>query len=83
MEQALIVRGRYAARTFIPDGPLPDEEGRAELIITPTLPRARGSVADAFGSAPVLRHGDDILAQVRADHDEWGGKDKGVGSLFG
>ena len=47
MEQVLIVRGRYAGRTFIPDGPLPDEEGMAELIITPTPPRARGSVADA------------------------------------
>ena len=71
MEQTLIVRGRYAGRTFIPDGPLPDEEGTAELVITPTLPRARGSVADAFGTAPVLRNRDDILAQVRADHDEW------------
>ena len=33
---------------------------------------ARGSVADAFGTAAVLRSGDDILAQVRADRDEWG-----------
>ena len=33
---------------------------------------ARGLVADAFGTAPVLRSGDDILAQVRADRDEWG-----------
>ena len=72
MEQTLIVRGRYAGRAFIPDGPLPDEEGTAELVITPTLPRARGSVADAFGTALVLRSGDDILAQVRADRDEWG-----------
>ena len=72
MDQALIVRGRYAGRTFIPDGPLPDAEGPAELVITPTQPRARGSVADAFGAAPVLRSGDDILAQVRAERDEWG-----------
>ena len=34
--------------------------------------RPRTSVADAFGTAPVLRSGDDILAQVRADRDEWG-----------
>lgn len=72
MSQSLIVRGRYAGRTFIPDGPLPDAEGAAELVITPTPPRAGGSVADAFGTAPVLRAGDDILAQVRADRDEWG-----------
>jgi len=72
MEQTLIVRGRYSGRTFIPDGPLPDEDGTAELVITFTLPRARGSVADAFGTSPVLRSADDILAQVRADRDEWG-----------
>jgi hypothetical protein len=71
MGQTLIVRGRYAGRTFIPDGPLPDTEGAAELVITPT-PQARGSVADAFGTAPVLRSGEDILAQVRAERDEWG-----------
>jgi hypothetical protein len=72
MDKTLIVRGRYAGRTFIPDGPLPDAEGPAELVITPAPAQARGSVADAFGAAPVLRNGDDILAQVRAERDEWG-----------
>ena len=72
MSRTLIVRGRYVGRTFIPDGPLPDAEGAAELVINPTPSRASGSVADAFGTAPVLRSGDDILAQVRADRDEWG-----------
>jgi hypothetical protein len=72
MDQTLIVRGRYAGRTFIPDGPLPEAEGTAELLITPTPPQARGSVADAFGTAAVRRSGDDILAQVRAERDEWG-----------
>ncbi len=72
MEDTVIVRGRYAGGTFIPDGPLPDAEGPAELVITPILARAHGSIADAFGTAPVLRSGDDILAQVRAERDEWG-----------
>ena len=72
MQKTLIVRGRYAGRTFIPEGPLPDAEGPAELVITPSRPNGRGSVADAFGTAPVLRSGDDILAQVRAERDEWG-----------
>jgi hypothetical protein len=72
MEQTLIVRGRYTGRTFIPNGPLPDEEGTAELVITPTLPGPRTSVADAFSTAQILRSGADILAQVRADRDEWG-----------
>lgn len=72
MDQTLIVRGRYAGRVFIPDGPMPDAEGAAELVITPTVTSTGGSVADAFGKAPVLRSGDDILAQVRAERDEWG-----------
>jgi hypothetical protein len=73
MSDTLIIRGRYADRTFIPNGPLPDTEGAAELVITPVAaPRSGGSVADAFGAAPALRTGDDILAQVRADRDEWG-----------
>ncbi|WP_165234343.1 hypothetical protein [Aquisphaera insulae] len=76
MDQALIVRGHYVGRTFIPEGPLPDTEGAAELVIiptpVPTTARPRGSIADAFGTAAVLRSGDDILAQVQADRDEWG-----------
>lgn len=72
MDPTLIVHGRYAGRTFIPDGPLPDAEGTAELVITPSPPISRGSIADAFGAAPVLRSAEDILAQTRAERDEWG-----------
>lgn len=72
MGLTLTIRGRYVGRTFIPDEPLPDAEGTAELVITPIVPRPGGSIAAAFGAAPVLRSGDDILAQVRADRDEWG-----------
>lgn len=71
MSRTLIVHGRYIGRTFIPDGPLPDAEGKAELVITPTVAQSVGSVADAFGGASVLRSGQEILAQVRADRDEW------------
>jgi hypothetical protein len=71
MRQRLIVHGRYVGRNFIPDGPLPDAEGDAELVITPTVPQSVGSIADAFGKASVLRSGDEILAQIRADRDEW------------
>ena len=72
MEQPLTVRGRYFGRTFIPDGPMPDGEGTAELIITPIPSPSHGSVADAFGRAAVLRSGDELLTQLRADRDEWG-----------
>ena len=72
MERTVVVRGRYVGRAFIPDEPLPDAEGPAELIISPAVPTAAGSVANAFGTATVLRSGDDILAQVRAERDAWG-----------
>jgi hypothetical protein len=72
MSETLIVRGRYVGGAFIPDDPLPEAEGAAELVITPTRLRGRSSVADAFGTAPKLRSGDDILAQVRSERDEWG-----------
>jgi hypothetical protein len=73
MSDTLIIRGRYAGHTFIPDTPLPDAEGVAELVITPHAPaQTGGSIADAFGSAPVLRAGNDILTELRADRDEWG-----------
>ena len=71
MSQRLIAHGRYVGQTFIPDGPLPDAEGTAELVITPTVPQSVGSIAVAFGRATVLRSGDEILTQVRADRDEW------------
>jgi hypothetical protein len=72
MSQTVVVRGRYVGRTFIPDEPLPDAEGLAELVITPAVPGSGRSVSDAFGTAAVLLSGDDILAQVRADRDDWG-----------
>ena len=72
MDNTLIVLGRYSGQTFIPDSPLPQAEGTAQLIITPTTSHKIGSVADAFGAATVLRTGDDILAQMRAERDEWG-----------
>jgi hypothetical protein len=72
MSVILVVRGRYSDRQFVPDGPLPEAEGRAELVITPGEPVHRGSIADAFGKARVLRTGEDIAAQVRAERDDWG-----------
>jgi hypothetical protein len=63
MNKTLVIRGRDANRMFIPDGPLPDAEGPAELVITPNPQKARGSVADAFGNAPVLRSGDRVYYQ--------------------
>ncbi|MGL6096124.1 MAG: hypothetical protein ACRC7O_10055 [Fimbriiglobus sp.] len=75
MSEPLVITGRYTGRTFIPDGPLPDAEGTAELVVTPTspdVPPAGGSIFDFFGKAPVLRTAEDIAEQVREERDSWG-----------
>jgi hypothetical protein len=72
MVERLLVHGRYVDRTFIPDIPLPDAEGAAELIITCTAPQTQVSIAAAFGTATNLRSEQEILAQLRSDRDEWG-----------
>lgn len=45
MERTMTVRGRHVGRQFIPDGPLPDAEGTAELVITPITAGKSGSIA--------------------------------------
>jgi hypothetical protein len=88
MSQPLIVHGRYIGRTFIPDGPLPEAEGVAELVITPAVLKSETatetasdmatdkssdkSIVESFGTASVLRTAEEILAQVRSDRDAWG-----------
>jgi hypothetical protein len=72
MEQQFIISGHYAGGMFTPDGPLPDTEGLAQLVITPTTPPARHSIAETFGRAKTLRSTEEILSQVQELRDEWG-----------
>jgi hypothetical protein len=76
MPQALVIRGRYANQTFIPDEPLPATEGEAQLIVIPAessrSPAAPGSIFDLLGRAARLRSAEDIQAQVREERDAWG-----------
>jgi hypothetical protein len=75
MEKALIIRGTVVDRAFVPDEPLPNIEGRAELIIhVETAPPAdpkTPSIFDVIGKAPRLRSAEDIDAQLRAERDSW------------
>jgi hypothetical protein len=75
MAEALVIRGRYAGQTFIPDEPLPVAEGAAQLIVfpgTPAAPPPARSIFDLFGKAPRLRTAEDIAAQVGEERDAWG-----------
>jgi len=74
MTQALVIRGRYAGRTFLPDEPLPEVEGAAELIVFPA-PAAlapAASIFDLFGKAPRLRTAEDVAEQLREEREAWG-----------
>lgn len=72
MSNALIVRGHYRDHVFTPDGPLPDAEGTAELIINTTPSVRRESIADAFGKSPVLKSAEEIEKQIREERESWG-----------
>jgi hypothetical protein len=78
MSTAVVIRGRFVNQTFIPDEPLPQVEGPAELTVTPMPaapvppPGKRGSIFDSFGKAPVLRSKEDIEAQIREERESWG-----------
>ena len=72
MSQAIVIRGHYADRSFVPTEPLPEAEGTAELIIIPFSGEKRLSVFELFGKAPRLRTAQDISAQVQEEHDAWG-----------
>jgi hypothetical protein len=56
----LVVKGRYANRTFVPDGPLPPEEGPAELVIHTTA-----DSTDSREGGPLYLHG------TKPSHEEF------------
>ena len=75
MSPNVVVRGRFVGGTFVPDGPLPDTEGPAELVITPavapTQPAPRKTLLDIVGrySTPMTR--EQIDAELREERAGW------------
>ena len=78
MKTAIIIPGTYSGRRFIPDGPLPDADGRAELIVVPNdagaTPAAPHSAWHAVGKLPPERQrtAEDIDRQIREERESWG-----------
>ncbi|MBI2803885.1 MAG: hypothetical protein HYX68_02760 [Planctomycetes bacterium] len=72
MSNEVIVPGRYVDHTFIPEGPLPDAEGQAELRIRPRPSLSPVSVFSLFGKAKRLRTANEIAAQINEDRNDWG-----------
>jgi hypothetical protein len=75
MSEPLVIRGRYKSQAFVPDEPMPQVEGTAELIVFPTVaaPKPPPSIFDLFGKAPHLRSAEEIDRQIREEHESWGG----------
>lgn len=76
MSASLIIHGKVRDQIFVPDEPMPDIEGPAELIVHPLLdprPSAGGtrSVFDFIGKASEPRSAEDIDAQLREERDAW------------
>ena len=76
MQKPLVIHGRFSDRSFSTDGPMPDVEGPAELIVfphdRPEQQQKGRSVFEVFGRAPRLRSAEDIDAQVRHEREAWG-----------
>ena len=81
MDKALIIRGRFRRGSFRADEPVPDVEGRAELIVytqtSADKPQPTGSMFDLFGKAQRLRPAQDIDAQILQERRDTGGPIRG------
>jgi len=76
MELPVVVRGTFANKAFLPEEPLPDVEGRAELIIhvhrSEESPGTPSSILDVLGKAERLRSAEDLDAQLEEERSAWG-----------
>jgi len=76
MDLPFVIRGTFANKAFVPEDPLPDVEGRAELIVyarTPEVaPGTRPSIYDVLGKAERLRSAEDIDGQLEEERAAWG-----------
>jgi hypothetical protein len=75
MDSPVIIRGTFSNQVFIPEGPLPKIEGRAEMIVYKETSASEeeddSSLFSLFGKAPHLRSAEDLDAQLKAERDSW------------
>ena len=77
MDKPLIIRGVFQKRSFIPNEPVPDVEGPAELTVFAQNGGDSAdrdtSMFDLFGKARQSRSAEDIDAQVQQERQSWNG----------
>ncbi len=75
MEPAVIIRGTFVNKAFVPEGPLPEVEGRAELIVYPRVPegttQGRPSIFDVLGKSDQPRSAQELDAQLECERTGW------------
>jgi hypothetical protein len=75
MDSPVIIRGTFCNQVFIPEGPLPNIEGRAELVVyeqpAEQIAEPRPSIFDCFGKAEHLRSAEDLDAQLEEERASW------------
>lgn len=75
MAARIVFPGTFTNQVFVPDGPMPKVEGRAELIVyeqaVKRVADSRSSIFDCFGKAERLRSAEDIDAQLREERESW------------
>ncbi len=71
MDSTVVIRGTFVNKAFVPEGPLPEVEGRAELIVYPHVAEGaaegRPSIYDALGKEEHLRTAADLDAQLEQE----------------
>jgi hypothetical protein len=76
MNRSLVIHGKVSGQIFVPNEPMPDIEGPAELIVYPAvnpLPGAAGtrSVFDFIGKDREPRSAEDLDAQLLEERAAW------------
>ena len=73
MESPVVIRGTFTNQVFVPEGPLPRVEGRAELLVYEEASESQdeddASLFDLFGKAPQLRTAEELDAKLQAERD--------------
>ncbi len=76
MSGNLVIHGKVRDQVFVPDEPIPDIEGPAELIVYAVVGPRPGtlgtrSVFDFIGKASEPRSAEDLDEQLREERDAW------------
>ena len=76
MNGSLVIHGKVSGQVFVPDEPMPDIEGPAELIVYADVEAQSAtfgarSVYEFIGKSSEPRSAEELDAQLREERDSW------------